>query len=399
MWAVASAVDVPGAYCTPTVQLPPGLRTVVAVQAVPLAGATIENVPPTVPFLLTAGAAVKVNAPAVVPLAVLLIVTVAVLVVVLAGVVVMAGVGTPIPTVAPVTWNGSALVVPIGVTTVTFLEVRPAAAVIVQLVVIEVAVTVPIGQVTPVPVTFIAVAPVRLVPVSTTGVTVVPRTPLVGAIEVSVAPCGVKVTAGFVGVVPFDVTTVTVLAVSGAVLEIVKVAVTVVEFTAVKAETVMPLAVPPDTTTLVAFCRPVPVMVTGTAVPRTPPVGLIEVMVGEITVKLTAVVVPLGVVTVTAWLPRVAVAAMTKVAVIDVLLVSVKALTVMPPATFTEEAAVRFVPVMITTTVEPWNPKEGLMAVSMGNPKALPPNSVAPGSKNTSPLVSGRRLPKKSVAG
>jgi hypothetical protein len=86
----------------------------------------------------------------------------------------------------PFTVNVTALLVPLGVVTVTFLAVSAALLVITQFAVTVVAVGVPVMvQVTPLPVAFTVVAPVRLVPVSVTG-TVVPRTPDTGEIEVSV---------------------------------------------------------------------------------------------------------------------------------------------------------------------------------------------------------------------
>ncbi len=62
----------------------------------------------------------------------------------------------------------------------------------------------------------------------------------------------------------------------------------------------------------------VPVRVTGTVVPSAPLFGLIEVRVGpvEVTVNVTALLVPAVVVTVTLAAPEAALAAMVKVAVI-----------------------------------------------------------------------------------
>jgi hypothetical protein len=62
----------------------------------------------------------------------------------------------------------------------------------------------------------------------------------------------------------------------------------------------------------------VPIKVTGTVVPWTPLLGLMEVTVGGggVTVNVAALLVPPGVVTVTLAASRVAVAAMVKVAVI-----------------------------------------------------------------------------------
>src|ERR1700730_2132740 len=77
--------------------------------------------------------------------------------------------------------------------------------------------------------------------------------------------------------VPPDEVTVTFLPVGAAPPVIVKFAVTVVEFTAVKLGTVTP---EPDTVTAIVPIRLVPVKVTATVVPRTPALGLIEVNVG-----------------------------------------------------------------------------------------------------------------------
>ena len=96
-------------------------------------------------------------------------------------------------------------VVPIGVVTLTVLVVRKAPFVMAQFAwtVVEVAVT-PV-HVTPLPDTVTAVAPLRLVPVRVTGTVVLCR-PEAGLMDVSVAPCTVKVRTG---VVPPGVDTVT----------------------------------------------------------------------------------------------------------------------------------------------------------------------------------------------
>src|SRR5579863_9117449 len=183
--------------------------------------------------------------------------------------------------VAPPTVKVSALVVPAGVVTVTLRAVSPAVVVIVQLEVAEAPPVATTGavHVTPVPDTCTAVAPVRLVPFSVI-VNVAPRRPLVGLIDVSVAPCTVKPPVETA--LPPGVATVTLRAVSAAVVVIVKVAVTCVLLTATKLLTVTPA---PDTVTPVAPVRFVPLIVTGTAVPRTPVAGAIEVMVGPVAVK------------------------------------------------------------------------------------------------------------------
>src|ERR1700730_706653 len=127
------------------------------------------------------------------------------------------------------------------------------------------------GAVTP-------VAPPRLVPARVT-LMLVPRVPEAGEMEVSVGLCIALCIVNVTGLllVPPDEVTLTVLIVGAALAVIVKFAVIVVEFTAVKLGTVTP---PPDTVTAVAPIRLVPVRVTATVVPRTPELGLIDVNVG-----------------------------------------------------------------------------------------------------------------------
>jgi len=113
---VICAVDaaVPdGTYRTITVQLLPALTVAPDVQVPPV----IEKVPAPAVFVMV-GAAVMWSGPAFAPVAVLLTVMVPVFVVVLAGVVVSTGAGVENATVAPVTRNDTALVVPSGVVTV-----------------------------------------------------------------------------------------------------------------------------------------------------------------------------------------------------------------------------------------------------------------------------------------
>jgi hypothetical protein len=186
------------------VQLAPGLTTEPEAHVPPV----IEKVPTAGPTLVIDGTAVRVSGP--VALIALLTVMVPFFVVVVAGVVVRPGVGAEMATVAPVTWKGTVSVVgPIGVLTMTFLVVvSEAPAVITQ----DAATVVAFGggavsvQVMPPPLMDTAVAPVRFVPVRVTG-TVVPRSPLVGEIEVSVGPVTVKVT-GLLAI-PFAFVTVT----------------------------------------------------------------------------------------------------------------------------------------------------------------------------------------------
>jgi hypothetical protein len=103
----------------------------------------------------------------------------------------------------------------------------------------------------------------------------VPRAPVAGAIELNTGPSTVKVS---VLLVPPGVVTLTVLAESVAVPEIVNVVVIVVEFTTVMAPTVTPV---PDTAAVVPVAvKLVPVRVTGTAAPRRPVLGATEFSVG-----------------------------------------------------------------------------------------------------------------------
>ena len=348
-----------GIYCTVIVQLLPGLTTAPDTQEPPVIVIGCV-VPPVKPFTIV-GFAVSVRGP-VAPVA-LVTVIVPVFVVPLAGVVVNAGVGTGIVTVAAVTVKVTLPVFPIGVVTLTVLAVCAAPDVIVKvaLIVVELT-TVRAPTVTPVPDTVTVVAPVRLVPVSVTG-TLLPIVPEAGAIEVNVAPTTVNVVVA----VPPGVVMVTVRADRVAPVVIVKVAVAVVELATVKALTVTP---EPDTVSDVAPVRLVPVSVTGTAVPRTPEFGAIEVSVGAggaFTVKITAPVVPPGVTTVTFLAVSVAVAVIAKFAVTDVSLAAVTPVAVTPvPVTFTAVAPVRPVPVKVTGTVVPRTPEMGAIEVSVG---------------------------------
>jgi hypothetical protein len=163
---------------------------------------------------------------------------------------------------------------PLGVATVTVLALSPAVAPTVKVAVTVVAfTTVKLLTVTPVPATVTPVAAPKPVPVMVTG-TEVPRTPVFGETAVTVGAATVNVTALLV---PPVVLTVTFLAVSDAVPEIVKVAVTVVELTTVTPLTVTPV---PDTVIAVAPARFEPVRVTGMLLFRPPVLGSIEVSVG-----------------------------------------------------------------------------------------------------------------------
>lgn len=172
--AVAVAVLVPGAYCTTIVHALPGAITKPDTQVPPV----MEKVPPVVPSLVIEGAVVRVMKPADVPVAVLLTVIVPVLVVVSGVVVVSAGVGPLNATVPSNVVKATGLVVLFGVTTCTFRlpAIAVGAIIRVAFTVVELA-TVNVLTVTPDPVTVTAVAPVRLVPVRTTGTLVATAPP------------------------------------------------------------------------------------------------------------------------------------------------------------------------------------------------------------------------------
>jgi hypothetical protein len=223
--------------------------------------------------------------------------------------------------------------------------------------------------------TTIVSAPVRLVPVRVTD-TVVPCVPEVGEIEVRVGT-GRAITVNVRALVgPPGIVTVTFLALAVAVVEMVKVALTVVAFTATKLLTVTPV---PDTVTAVAPVRLTPVMVTGTTVFSTPLLGVIEVSDGPTTVNPTVLLVPPGVVVMlTVLAPRVAVAERVKVAVTVVVFTTVMALAVTPvPDMVIADAFDRLVPVRITPVrVWPCAPDVGEIEVSVGTAGAVTVNAT-----------------------
>jgi hypothetical protein len=263
------------------------------------------------------------------------------------------------------TVNVTALLVPPGVVAMlTFLAVSPAPAAIAKVAVAVVSfTTVRLLTVIPLP-AVIAVAPVSPLPDNVTG-TLVPCHPVLGAIEVSDGPCTVKV---WVWLVPPGVVTLTVLALIVVVAVIVKVAVIDVEFTTVRVLTVIPV---PDTATLVPVeVKSVPVSVTGTAVPRTPELGVTEISVGTggtTAVNVTGLLAPPGtVVTLTFLAVSPAAAAIVKVAVTVVSFTTVRLLTVIPPPAVMAVAPVRPLPVNVTGTLVPCSPMLGAMEVSDG---------------------------------
>ena len=174
---------------------------------------------------------------------------------------------------------------------------------------------------------------VKLLPVRTTatglGAAAVRRKPVAGAIEERIGVPGfttVKVTGVLV---PEGVVTVTFLAVSAAVAEIVNVALTCVSLTTVRPLTMMP---PPGTLTALVPVRLIPVSTTGCAVPRAPVLGAMEnnLLGGTVTVKAIGLLFPPGAVTVRFLTPAAATAEMFSVAVTWVSPATVKLLTVMP---------------------------------------------------------------------
>jgi|ERR1700692_245712 len=222
---------------------------------------------------------------------------------------------------------------------------------------------VPAATETPPPETVNEVAPVRLVPVRVTG-TLVPRTPVLGAIEVRVGPCTVNVTLLLVA---GPTETLTFLAEALAEAEIPKVAVTVVLFTTVICVTVIP---PPFTFTAVVPVRPVPVRVTPTLVPFTPVLGLIEVRVGvtvAVTVNVTALLVAAPTETVTLLALVLAPFEIAKLAVTTLSLTTLIPVTVMPEPAFTAVVPVRLVPLSVTATLLPLTPEVGAIEVSVGD--------------------------------
>jgi hypothetical protein len=127
-----------------------------------------------------------------------------------------------------------------------------------------------------------------------------------------------------------------------------------------------------------------------------PFVAFVKVSVPAVTVKVTVLLVPPGVVTLTVLADTVALPEIVKRAVTVVALTTVTLLTVMPvPDTFTADVPVRFVPVKVTGTATPRPELAGEIDVSVGN-GTLAPNSTAPTS--TEPLVF-LKVPKKSSLG
>lgn len=215
----------------------------------------------------------------------------------------------------------------------------------------------------PAPAPLTAVVPVRKLPVNVT-VSLVPRAPVFGAIEVRL-PGGVvtvKVTALLVP--PADAVTVTFLAPAEAPGLIVKVAVTEVSLCTAMLFTVIP---PPDTFTAVVVVRPAPVRVTVTTVVwpgagRAPNVGAMLVSAGPVTVNGNVLLAPLAVTTPTFTLPMAAEAVLVMVAVMVVADITTTLLTDTPVAagvTTTVAPATKLVPVRVTFVAVPRAPEFG----------------------------------------
>jgi len=122
-----------------------------------------------------------------------------------------------------------------------------------------------------------------------------------------------------------------------------------------------------------------------------------------VTVKVTVLLVPPGVVTLTVLAEMVAVPEIVKFAVTVVELTTVKPLTVMPvPDTLIAVAPVRLVPVRVTGTTVSRTPEVGEIEVNVGAAGPATRTSTAPTSTVFGcPGVpgSGLGLPKKSVLG
>ena len=190
----------------------------------------------------------------------------------------LAEAGTIEVSIGPVIANGRVLLAPPAVTTPIFTEPSAALKVLVMVAVMVVLLTTTtLLIVTPgaAGVTT-TVAPVtKFVPVSVT-LCAWPRNSDAGEMDVNVGAGGAMTVNVPAFVVPAGVVTVTFLAPNVAFGAMVKVAVTVVAFTAVTALTVIPV---PLTFTALARAKLVPVMVTFTTVPCTPVLGEIDAMV------------------------------------------------------------------------------------------------------------------------
>jgi hypothetical protein len=263
----------------------------------------------------------------------------------------------------------------------------------VAVIVVEFTTVTPVTPRPPTPVNVVPVV-VKLVPLIVTG-TLLPPTPVFGVIEASVA-CGALpiVNSKALLVTPPGLVTATFLVPVVVVAEMLNVAVIVVSLTTVNAVTV----IPPPPVTLIPFApvKLVPVRVTATLLPLKPEFGAIEVRVGGggfVTVNVTALLVPPGVVMLTFLAVSAAPPVMVKVAVTVVSLTTVRPVTVMPPfgVTVIAEAPVRLVPVRVTLTAVPLTPVLGVIEASVGAGMvtwdAIAPTALA------DPGAGGRGLP------
>ena len=138
---------------------------------------------------------------------------------------------------------------------------------------------------------------------------------------------------------------------------------------------------PPPAATAVAPARLTPVMVTGTAVPRAPDVGVIAVTIAPVTVNAKGkVTLPSGVATVTFLVVSAAVAEIAQLAV-TVVTLGVTAAQVMPAPMVTAVASCRPSPLIVTGTVVFRTPMVGLIDASDGpsTVNAPPAVTVPPG--------------------
>jgi hypothetical protein len=194
-----------------------------------------------------------------------------------------------------------------------------------------------------------------------------PTIPLLGLIEVTVGTDWFTVKVTDVVLYP-GVSTATLFAPISALDAMVKTAVISVELTTMTSLTLTPMA---PTKTVAGETKFVPVKITGTVVPVSPLLGLIDVKVGAggAMAKLTAPLVPPAVVTVTPPIPAAAFPAIANMAVIWVEFTTLTLLTVTPAMpTFTVAVApgIKFVPVNVTGTVDPAGTLLGLIDVSVG---------------------------------
>ena len=129
----------------------------------------------------------------------------------------------------------------------------------------------------------------------------------------------------------------------------------------------MVMPVDGDTLTVVADVKLSPLIVTVVMAPLASVVGDTELItgLGGVIANVTALLVPLAVVTVMLRAPVAAPGAITRVAVMRVAVTTGVPLRVMSLGRF-RLAPVRFVPAMVTATLAPCAPEAGVMEVSVG---------------------------------